>query len=147
MTDSPRIGGLHRLARKIIPVRARIRFVHRWDARRRGTHHTRPALADRREALMDLARNWDGYGETVRLYRLHDLADPSLKGPDLDKAWDTFLGEVALRDGIQSEPWAIEACWSDVNDELVPPGQTDAARDEMESRVAGVLDLLTRGTR
>ena len=147
MTDSPRISTLRRLARKIIPVRARIRFVHWWDARRRGAHHTRPSLADRREALMDLARNWSGYGTTVRLYRLYDLADPSLRGPALDQAWDTFLGEVALRDGIQSEPWAAEACWSDVNDELVPPGQTDAARDEMESRVAGTLDLLTRGTR
>ena len=143
------IGTLHRLARKVVPLRARRSFVQHWDARQRGTHHARPQPApmDRREALMDLARNWDGYGETVRLYRLHDLADPSLRGPDLDKAWDTFLGEVALRDGIQSEPWAAEACWSDVNDELVPPGQTDAARDEMESRVAGTLDLLTRGTR
>ena len=147
MTDSPRIGGLHRLARKIIPVRARIRFVHWWDARRRGTHHTRPAPMDRREALMDLARNWSGYGPTVRMYRLHDLADPSLKGRDLDTAWDTFLGEVALLDGINGEPWAVECDWSDVDPELTCPDRTEAARDEMEMRVAGARDLLIRGTR
>ena len=147
MTD--RISALHRLARKIIPLRARRSFVRHWDARRRGTHHTRPQQppVDRREALMDLARNWSGYGPTVRMYRLHDLADPSLKGRDLDTAWDTFLGEVALLDGINGEPWAVECDWSDVDPELTCPDRTEAARDEMEMRVAGARDLLIRGTR
>ena len=104
--------------------------------------------AARREALTDLARNWNRYGETVRSLRLLDLLDEEvLKDPRLPDFWDTFLGELALLDGINGEPWATECHWSDVNPELTCPDRTDAARDEMTMRVAGVLDLLTRGTR
>lgn len=100
----------------------------------------------RREALTDLARNWQGYGPTVRCLRLMDLVDGELlKDPRLPDLWDTFLGELALLDGINGEPWAVECHWSDVNDELTGSGRTEAARDEMEMRVAGVLDVLTRG--
>jgi hypothetical protein len=104
--------------------------------------------ADRREALMDLARNWQGYGTTVRTLRLMDLVDGELlKDPCLADFWDVFLGEVALLDGINGEPWAVEAGWADVNDELVGCDRTEAARDEMTMRVAGVLDVLVRGIR
>lgn len=104
--------------------------------------------AERREALMDLARNWAGYGTTVRCLRLMDLVDGELlKDPCLADFWDTFLGEVALLDGIQGEPWATEVSWADVNDELTGCERTEAAREEMEMRVAGVLDVLTRGIR
>ena len=103
---------------------------------------------DRREALTDLARSWSGYGETVRCLRLMDLLHMEvLKDPRLPDFWDTFLGEVALLDGINGEPWATEVSWTDVNDELTCPDRTEAARDEMQMRVAGVLDALTRGVR
>lgn len=102
----------------------------------------------RREALTDLARNWDGYGTTVRCLRLMDLVDGELlKDPRLPDLWDTFLGELTLLDGINGEPWAVEVAWSDVNDELTCPDRTEAARDEMQMRVAGVLDVLVRGIR
>ena len=65
--------------------------------------------AGRREALTDLARNWNRYGETVRSLRLLDLLDEEvLKDPRLPDFWDTFLGELALLDGINGEPWAAE---------------------------------------
>ena len=77
-----------------------------------------------------------------------DLVDGELlKDPCLADFWDVFLGEVALLDGINGEPWATEVSWTDVNDELTCPDRTEAARDEMQMRVAGVLDLLTRGAR
>jgi hypothetical protein len=104
--------------------------------------------AQRREELTALARNWQGYGGTVRCLRLIDLVDPELlKDPALADLWDTFLGEIALLDGINGEPWAVEVGWADVNDELTCPDRTEAARDEMTMRVAGVLDVLTRGIR
>ena len=99
--------------------------------------------AERREALLDLARTWQSRGKAVRSLRLMDLVDGELlKDPCLADFWDTFLGEVALLDGINGEPWAVEVAWSDVNDELVGCDRTEAARDEMDMRVAGVLDVL-----
>ena len=104
--------------------------------------------AGRREALTDLARNWNRYGETVRCSApAGPRGQGVLKDPRLPDFWDTFLGELALLDGINGEPWAAEVSWADVNDELTCPDRTDAARDEMTMRVAGVLDLLTRGPR
>lgn len=112
------------------------------------TAATLMAEADRREALTDLARNWQGYGPTVRCLRLIDLVHGELlKDRRLADFWDTFLGELALLDGINGEPWAVEAGWREVNDELTCPDRTEAARDEMQMRVAGVLDVLTRGIR
>ena len=104
--------------------------------------------AARRDTLTDLARTWRARGKVVRSLRLLDLVCPELHNdsrlPDL---WDTFLGEIALLDGINGEPWAAEVSWADVNPELTCPDRTEAARDEMQMRVAGVLDLLTRGPR
>ena len=103
---------------------------------------------ERSRELTALARNWEGYGTTVRTLRLMDLVDGELlKDPCLPDFWDTFLGELALLDGINGEPWATECHWSDVNPELTCPDRTEAARDEMEMRVAGARDLLIRGTR
>jgi len=101
----------------------------------------------RRHELEGLARIWDHTGSEVRMLRLCDLVHPSLRGFDLDEAWETFVTELALLDGVNGEPWAEERDWRDVNDELVGPERTEVARDEMHMRVSGALDVLIRGKR
>ena len=66
--------------------------------------------ADRRRELTDLARNWQGYGGTVRCLRLIDLVDGELlKDPRLADFWDTFLGEVALMTGEMTQTVRLNA--------------------------------------
>jgi hypothetical protein len=101
----------------------------------------------RRDELKTLARTWHEKGSEVRQARLEDLAHPSLRGWDLEEAFDTLQGDLALLDGLNGAHGAVECHWSDVNDELVGPDRTEAALDEMEQRVGGALDRLVRGKR
>jgi len=101
----------------------------------------------RRDELKALARTWDRTGSEERMDRLCGLVHPSLRGLALDEAWETFVTELALLDGVNGEPWAEERDWRDVNDELVGPDRTEVARDEMYMRVGGALDVLIRGKR
>lgn len=109
------------------------------------TAPTLTAEDTRRAELKTLARTWHELPSEVRGMRLADLTHPSLTGWDLDEAWDTLQGDLALLDGLNSAHGAVECHWSDVNDELTGPDRTEAARDEMEQRVGGALDRLIRG--
>ncbi len=65
MSDKPHIGALHSLARKIIPLRARSRFVRAMDARLgpKGRHHRGAPHCDmtipEAQALTELAEDLD----------------------------------------------------------------------------------------
>ena len=65
MSDKPHIGALHSLARKIIPLRARSRFVRAMDARLgpKGRHHCGAPHCDmtipEAQALTELAEDLD----------------------------------------------------------------------------------------
>jgi hypothetical protein len=109
---------------------------------------TAPALTAedvRRSELKALARSWHELPTEVRQMRLEDLAHPSLRGWDLEEAWDTLQGDLALLDGLNCEIWAVECHWADVDENLAGPDRTEAARDVMEQRVGGVLDRLING--
>ena len=111
---------------------------------------TAPALTSgdvRREELKALARTWHEKPSGVRQMRLEDLAHPSLRGWDLEEAFDTLQGDLALLDGLNAECWAYEVSWSDVEPALCGPDRHGDAVDIMQQRVAGALDLLIRGKR
>ena len=124
------------------------RGVPRRQMRAREHVMTAPTLTAedvRRDELKTLARTWHELPSKVRQLRLEDLAHPSLTGWDLEEAFDSLQGDLALLDGLNGAHGAVEVHWSDVNDELVGPDRTEAAREEMEQRVGGALDRLIRG--
>ena len=106
------------------------------------TAPTLTAEDTRREALKDLARMWHETGSEVRGMRLADLTHPSLTGWELDEAFDTLQGDLALLDGL-----GTTVHWSDVNELLqgLADERYEAAEDEMHQRVGGDLDVLIRG--
>jgi hypothetical protein len=101
----------------------------------------------RRDELKTLARSWHEKGSEVRQARLEDLAHPSLRGWDLEEAFDTLQGDLALLDGLNCEIWAVECHWSDVEPELRGIDRHADAVDIMQQRVGGALDRLVRGKR
>ena len=103
--------------------------------------------AERRQRLRWLARSWDESPEGVRVLPLHEAAHPSLSAQELMDTWDSYLGHLALQDGINGVPGATEAHWSDINPELKGPDRTQQARDEIAERVAADEDYLLRGKR
>jgi hypothetical protein len=81
----------------------------------------------------------------VRQARLEDLAHPSLRGWDLEEAFDTLQGDLALLDGLNARHGAVEVHWSDVEPDLTCPDKHGTAVDIAEQRVGGALDRLIRG--
>ena len=99
----------------------------------------------RRTELKTLARSWHELPAEVRQMRLEDLVGPGLEGWDLEEAFDTLQGDLALLDGLNGAHGAVECHWSDVDENLTGPDRTEAALDVMEQRVGGALDRLVRG--
>ena len=78
----------------------------------RGGSNDRPTLTaedTRRDELKTLARTWHELPSEVRQLRLEDLAHPSLTGWDLEEAFDTLQGDLALLDGLNGEIWAAKS--------------------------------------
>lgn len=103
------------------------------------------AESARRDELKTLARTWHETGREVRQMRLEDLAHPSLRGWDLEEAFDTLQGDLALLDGLNGAHGAVECHWSDVEPELRTIDRHADAVDIAEQRVGGALDRLVRG--
>lgn len=104
-------------------------------------------LAAKRDLLRSLARCWNERGEAVRELALREAAHPSLSVQALADTWDSYRHHLALADGMEGRPRAEEADWTEVNDELKPPGQWEAAYEEIWQRVAADEDLLLWGKR
>lgn len=112
-------------------------------------------LAAKRDLLRSLARTWNEHGPSVQALALHSNTHPSLSLPQsmpchcgacLLCVWDSYMGHLALHDGINGVPGATEVHWSDINDQLTGPDRTGQARTEIAERMADDEDVLLYGT-
>jgi len=126
-----------------------------------------PADPARREALRDLARDWQdrltwrqqlmfwAYRQERKLWKqqaliLGELVHGSMSerlakrctcGICLTCSWDAYRWDLALAEGLEGEPGATPYTPDDIGEGL----GFDQARDEIWMRVAGLEDLLLRG--